>query len=108
MAQALQDPVGKIGPGVRYVCVALRQAPHPMSSTDTLHRCFMIHRVDGRMADFSYRKCINRLLRGSWDNKLPRLLELRGMAANVIAAPEVRTPWLSPDTEFWVRAIELL
>lgn len=84
--------MSKIGPGVRFVCVALREAPSPDSTPNTLHRCFMLHRVDGRVVDFSYRKCINRLLRGSWDNKLPRLLELRGLAVNSKAAPEVPAP----------------
>lgn len=90
-----QDPVSKVGPGVRYVCVALRQAPHRDSNPDALYRCFMLHRTDGLLVDFSYRKCINKLLRGSWDNKLPRLLELRGLAVNSKPADEVPVPPMS-------------
>lgn len=55
----------------------------------------MLRRTDGQLADFSYRKCINRLLWGGWDNRLPRLLELRALAVQSRPSPEVGAPhWL--------------
>ncbi len=38
--------------------------------------------------DFSYRKCINRLLRDDWDASLPRLLQFRSWVTRIVAAPE--------------------
>ena len=40
------------------------------------------------MKNFSYRKCINQLLRDDWSASLPRMLELRSLVARIVAAPD--------------------
>lgn len=62
----------------------------------------MLRRTDGQLADFSYRKCINRLLWGGWDNRLPRLLELRALAVQSRPSPEVGRFTLAGGRE-WVQ-----
>ena len=56
--------------------------PHPVHINIAAPTCAR------SVEDFSYRKCINRLLRDDWDASLPRMLQFRSWVTRIVAAPE--------------------